>query len=201
MSQLISAPAGDQIGSGGRQPLLWAAMAFAGGIFTGVHMWRPPVWWIVASAAFILFAILLLRRRGRAAKLVGLCAIFASGALAVQLRPPHNLGSLDTLQFADGREVTVTGHVIREGTLVEEGEGEVRQQMDVETEQIILPAKTVEAVSGLRVSLYGKRSDHKSARIFHYGERLRFPSNFIHPEISGTPVPLTISNIWRNKES
>ena len=124
MSQLISAPAVDQIGSGGRQPLLWAALAFAGGIFTGVHMWRPPVWWIVASAAFIVFAILLLRRRGRAAKLVGLCAVFASGALAIQVRPPSNLGGSDLLQFGDGREVTVTGHVIRDGTLLEEGGGE-----------------------------------------------------------------------------
>ena len=120
-------------------------------------MWRPPMWWIVTTAAFILFAILLLRRRGRAAKLVGLCAIFAGGALAVQLRLPENLGGLDVLQFADGREITVTARVVREGTPVEEGE--VRQQMDVETEQVILPDKTVEVVSGLRVSLYGKRSE------------------------------------------
>jgi competence protein ComEC len=168
------------MGSAGRQPLLWAALAFAGGIFTGVHMWRPPVWWIVTTTSFILFAILLLRRRGRAAKLVGLCAIFAGGALAVQLRLPENLGGLDVLQFADGREITVTAHVIREGTLVEEGEGEVRQQMDVETEQVILPDKTVEVVSGLRVSLYGKKGEDQPVRMFRYGERLRFPVK-LHP--------------------
>jgi len=124
-------------------------------------MWRPPVWWIVAAASFIVFAILLLRRRGRAAKLVGLCAIFAGGALAVQVHPPGNGGGLDVLQFADGREVTLTAHVIREGTLVEEDGGEVRQQMDVESEQVILLDKKVEVVSGLRVSLYGKRSDKR----------------------------------------
>jgi competence protein ComEC len=145
-------------------------------------MWRPPVWWIATTAAFILFAILLLGRRGRAAKLVGLCAIFAGGALAVQLRLPENLGGLDVLPFADGREVTVTAHVLREGTLVEEGEGEVRQQIDVETEQIMLLDKTVEVRSGLRISLYGKRSeDHDHAvRMFRYGERLRFPVK-LHP--------------------
>jgi competence protein ComEC len=172
----------NQIGSGGRQPLLWAALAFAGGVFTGVHMWRPPVWWIVAAASFILFAILLLRRRGRAAKLVGLCAIFAGGALAVQLRLPENLGGLDVLQFADGREVTVTAHVIREGTLIKEGEGELRQQIDAETEQVILPDKTVEVVSGLRVSLYGQETEDRDQplRMFHYGERLRFPVK-LHP--------------------
>jgi competence protein ComEC len=145
-------------------------------------MWRPPVWWIATTAAFILFAILLLGRRGRAAKLVGLCAIFAGGALSVQVRPSNNPGGLDVLPFADGREVMVTAHVLREGTLVEEGEGEVRQQMDVETEQIVLPDKTVEVVSGLRVSLYGKRSEDRdqAVRMFRYGERLRFPVK-LHP--------------------
>jgi competence protein ComEC len=133
-------------------------------------------------ASFILFAILLLRRRGRAAKLVGLCAIFAGGALAGQLRLPENLGGLDVLQFADGREVTVTAHVIREGTLIKEGEGELRQQIDAETEQVILPDKTVEVVSGLRVSLYGQETEDRDQplRMFHYGERLRFPVK-LHP--------------------
>jgi len=93
------------------------------------------------------------------------------------LRPPCNLGSLGVLQFADGREVNVTAHVVREGMLVEEGEREVRQQMDVETEKIVFLDKAVEVVSGLRVSLYGKRSeDHdQPVRMFRYGERLRFP--------------------------
>jgi competence protein ComEC len=172
----------NQIGSGGRQPLLWAALAFAGGIFTGVHMWRPPMWWIVSAASFISFAILLLRRRGCAAKVVGLCAVFAGGALAVQLRSPGDVGGLDGLQFADGREVTVTAHIVREGALIEEGGGEVRQQVDLETEQITLPNETVEVVSGLRVSLYGKRSEARDqpVRIFRYGERLRFPVR-LHP--------------------
>ena len=170
------------MGSGGRQPLLWAALALAGGILTGVYLWRPPMWWMVTTVSFILFAILLLHRRGRAAKLVGLCAIFAGGALVVQVRLPENLGGLDVLQFAEGREVTVTGHVIREGTLVQEGENEVRQQMDVETEQVMWMDQTVGVVSGLRVSFYAKRGeDHDPpVRIFRYGERLRFPVK-LHP--------------------
>jgi competence protein ComEC len=182
MTQPIRAPTLNQMGSGGRQPFLWAALAFAGGIFTGVHMWRPPVWWIVTTTSFILFAILLLRGRGRAARLVGLGAVFATGALAAQLRLPENLGALDLLQFADGREVSVTAHVMREGTLVEEREGELRQQMDVETELITLPNAKVEVRSGLRVSFYAKRSEDldQPVRLFHYGERLRFPIK-LHP--------------------
>ena len=145
-------------------------------------MWRPPVWWIVTTAAFILFATLLPRRRERAAKLVGLCAIFAGGALAVQVRAPENVDGLGVLQFADGREATVTAHVMREGTLVEEGDGQVRQQVDVKTEQITLPGEALEVRSGLRVSFYAKSSeDHDPpVRIFHYGERLRFPVK-LHP--------------------
>jgi hypothetical protein len=28
--------------------MLWAALVFAVGIATGVHAWRPPLWWVVA---------------------------------------------------------------------------------------------------------------------------------------------------------
>ncbi|PYX06219.1 MAG: hypothetical protein DMG85_13695 [Acidobacteria bacterium] len=54
--------------------------------------------------------------------------------------------------------------------------------MDVETEKIVFLDKAVEVVSGLRVSLYGKRSeDHdQPVRMFRYGERLRFPVK-LHP--------------------
>jgi competence protein ComEC len=71
---------------------------------------------------------------------------------------------------------------MREGTLVEEGDGQVRQQVDVKTEQITLPGEALEVRSGLRVSFYAKRSeDHDPpVRIFRYGERLRFPVK-LHP--------------------
>jgi hypothetical protein len=46
----------------GRQPLLWTALAFAAGIVTGVHAWRPPLWWVVAWIVFALSGAYLLRR-------------------------------------------------------------------------------------------------------------------------------------------
>ena len=50
--------------------MLWAALAFAVGIATGVHAWRPPLWWVVAWIVFTLSGTYWLGRRGRAAFVV-----------------------------------------------------------------------------------------------------------------------------------
>jgi competence protein ComEC len=97
------------------------------------------------------------------------------------------------LHFADGQEVLVTAHVTAEGNLREEGSGDVRQSLDVETEEIATSSETVRIRSGLRVSLYGKRVTNETGasvspvHLFRYGERLRFasklnpPRNFRNP--------------------
>ena len=61
--------------------MLWAALAFGGGIAVGIHAWRPPLWWVVAWIVFALSGSYLLRRRGRSAFIVGLGALFFLGAL------------------------------------------------------------------------------------------------------------------------
>ena len=122
--------------TGGRQPLLWAALAFAAGIVTGVHAWRPPLWWVVAWIVFALSGACLLGRRSRSAFLVGLGSLFFLGALMIQLRGPDNAGNPGGTPFAGGTEVIVTAHVSKEGTLQEDGPGSFRQRIDVETEQI-----------------------------------------------------------------
>ncbi len=62
-----------------RQPLLWAALAFASGLTVGQYAWRPPVWWIVAAALYFMSGLWLLRRRVFWAYLLGLAAIFMVG--------------------------------------------------------------------------------------------------------------------------
>ena len=69
---------------GGRQPLLFAALAFAAGIAVGVHAWRPPVWWVAAWIVFALSGAYLFRRRGPPAFILGLGALFFLAALMVQ---------------------------------------------------------------------------------------------------------------------
>ena len=109
------------------------------------------------------------------------------------MRSPNRLSDSGLLHFADGQEVLVTAHVTAEGNLREEGSGDVRQSLDVETEEIATSSETVRIRSGLRVSLYGKRVTNETGasvspvHLFRYGERLRFasklnpPRNFRNP--------------------
>jgi competence protein ComEC len=175
--------------SGGRQPLLWAALSFATGIFTGVYAWRPPLWWLVAWIVFTASGAYLLRRRNHFAFLLGLGALFILGALMVQVRGPDSSGESGLLQFADGSEIVVTAHVTKEGTLQEDGPHDVRQRLDVETEQISKGSEEFEVHSGLRISVYaqqalygpGQEASAATARLFRYGDRLRFPAKIYPP--------------------
>ncbi|MBZ5720644.1 MAG: ComEC/Rec2 family competence protein [Acidobacteriia bacterium] len=183
----ISAPARPH--SGGRQPLLWAALAYSAGIVAGVYLWRPPVWWLVAAAALVAFTIFFLQRRAGVARILGLSVLFAVGALMIEVRPPADPGNSAILAFADGREVVITAHVTGEGNLREAGSGGVRQVLDVETEQIATQGHAQEIHSGLRISFYAKETANESQDetaaaampLFRYGARLRFPAKLSPP--------------------
>jgi outer membrane receptor protein involved in Fe transport len=62
---------------------------------------------------------------------IALLALFAVGALTIQVRPP---GTTDErlLALTDGEEVLVTAHVIRGGEIRQSVSGELRQSIDVE---------------------------------------------------------------------
>ena len=168
--------------------MLWAALSLAAGISTGVHAWRPPLWWLVAWIVFAASGVYLLRRRGRFAFILGLGSLFILGALMVQVRGPARSGDSSVLRFTDGTEVVVTAHVTKEGTLQENGQRDVRQRLDVETEQIDRGNEKFEVHSGVRLSVYdpqpnsdGQEPGAAPARLFHYGERLRFPARIYPP--------------------
>ncbi|HEY7617268.1 MAG TPA: ComEC/Rec2 family competence protein, partial [Terriglobales bacterium] len=165
----------------GRQPLLWAALAFAAGILAGRYLWRPPTWWILAGMAFAMSAGYFARRRVHAGRLLALGTVSVAGALAIQLRPPRDPG-LAILPFADGREVLISAHVVSDGILRNSGFGGTRQLVDVETERIADGDRTVAIRAGLRISLYGKTEANTSLmRVYRYGERLKFPARLYPP--------------------
>jgi competence protein ComEC len=168
-----------------RQPMLWAALAYAAGIVTGFYLWRPPLWWLVAAIAFSASGAYFLRRRPGPAFAIALSALFVTGALMMQVRAPENQESTGALAFADGRDVVVTAHVTREGNPLGKGVGDDQQRVDLETEQIGTGNETFGIRSGLRVSIYRhearKESEATPTRPFRYGERLRFPAKLYPP--------------------
>jgi competence protein ComEC len=126
-----------------RQPILWAAAAFAAGIVFGTYAWRPPVWWMAAAVFFALAAAYFLRRQKLwqtfAAKGLALSFLFFLGALNIQLRERPDTSAESILAYADGREVPVIVHVIAEGEIKAALYGGSVQRIDVETEVVGIP--------------------------------------------------------------
>ncbi|HEY1401484.1 MAG TPA: ComEC/Rec2 family competence protein, partial [Terriglobales bacterium] len=136
----------------GRQPLLWAALVFSTGLWVGAHAWRPATWWIVAVLAFALAAVWFLRRRAWLAKGLSLGTWFLLGALLIQIRgAPESDPRI--LELADGSEVTITGHVVREGYARSDGPRSFRRLIDLETENIESAGKSAAIRSGVRLTI------------------------------------------------
>ncbi len=183
-----------------RQPMLWAVLAYSSGIVAGVYQWRPALWWVVAATAFVSAALYFARRRFGLGWALALGAFFLAGALHIQARgaSTHLDTSIDP--FADRQELQITAHVTRDGRLQQGGFNEVKQTVDIETEQIQTATGLREAVhSGIRLSIYAPRpndavseenseaSTTNSMPAFHYGDRIRassklkLPHNFRNP--------------------
>jgi hypothetical protein len=77
-----------------RQPLLWAALSFAGGLWAGKYLWRPPSWWVIAALVFAASAACLLRQRALAPRALVLSAVFLTGALTIQVHGSGEPGQL-----------------------------------------------------------------------------------------------------------
>jgi competence protein ComEC len=138
-----------------RQPLFWAALVFSLGLWTGVRAWRPPSWWVIAVVAFVLASSFFLARRAWLAKALSLGAWFLLGALLIQIRGQRPVDA-HILTLADGRAVTLTGHVIREGYARAAGPRSNRESIDVETETIASQGETWPVRAGVRLAIYEK---------------------------------------------
>ncbi|HEX4485270.1 MAG TPA: ComEC/Rec2 family competence protein, partial [Terriglobales bacterium] len=158
------------------QPMLWAALSFGAGILMGSYFWRPATWWISATAFFAGAAFYFFRRRRPLAYGLGLAALVFAGALAIQMREPEESGVESIAQFADGAEVRVTGHVTREGEIQTTSGGDVRQVLDLETEEI----DNAPVVAGVRVSLRAQDSNSPHT-LFRYGQSIRLPAKLYFP--------------------
>jgi competence protein ComEC len=178
--------------------MLWAAGAYSLGIVAGVYAWRPAVWWVVAVAVFGAAAGYFVSRRSGVAWLLALVTFFLAGALHIQMRSASPRLDTGILPYADRREIQITAHVTREGRIQPGGFGEMRQTLDLESEQVQTPDGLIVPVhSGIRVNIYSRRANEDVpadlaltsplTRTFHYGDRIRFlaklkpPRNFRNP--------------------
>ena len=151
-----------------RQPLFWAASVFSCGLWTGLHAWRPPVWWAIAIAIFLLAAGWFISCRAWLARTLALATWFLFGAFLIQI---HGRPAEDPrlFRFSDGRTVTITAHVIREGyeRSPSASPQSTTRSIDVETELLESDNETGKETwpihAGIRLSLYGH--SHKLASV------------------------------------
>lgn len=169
-----------------RQPIFWAAVAYAGGIVAGVYAWRPPLWWLTAALVFAASSAYLARRRPKIAFSIMLSGLFILGALAIQVRTPPGAALPD---FSGEQDTVITAHVIREGELQRNSQRDLRQRVDLETELISTDAQVIAARFGIRATFYDKENAPEyeanetrvPPRIFRYGQRLRFQARLNRP--------------------
>jgi competence protein ComEC len=150
-----------------RQPLFWAALAFSLGLWMGVRAWRPPSWWVIAVVAFVFAASWFLPKRAWLAKALSLGAWILLGAFLIQVRGQRTdkLQQNDAriLALADGREVTLTARVIREGYAQAAGPRSIRESIDVETEEIASQGERWPVRAGVRLTIYEKVENSEAA--------------------------------------
>ena len=187
-----------------RQPLFWAALAFAAGLWIGKVLWRPPLLWVLGVAILSASALYFVNRRPVLARILTLGCCVLAGAFALQVQNSNSV----PVWLGDEQEVTVTAHVIEEGNLEEESPGSWRQRIEVQTEQIASSNRSENLRAGVRLNIYSKSSsrfdlgtgpevaqaapqklaaDVPGIRLFRYGERLRFTAKLNPPNNYGNP--------------
>ena len=92
-------PAGSFVPKAPRQPLLWAALAFAAGTALSTNIYRPPATWIAAFVVFL--AALWTRNRPRHAQIFSLLAFLILPILMAEVR----FVRVDGCALAEGSEV------------------------------------------------------------------------------------------------
>jgi hypothetical protein len=137
-----------------RQPMLWAAVTYSVGIVAGAYAWRPAVWWLAGAVTFLAAAAYYVLRRPGLGWLLGLATFFLVGALHIQLRNASPRLDTSVLPYADHREVVITAHIKAEGRVQSGGMGELRQTLDVESEQMqTADGEIVPVHSGVRLNI------------------------------------------------
>ncbi len=191
--------------------MLWAAVSYSLGIVAGAYLWRPLLWWVVAGTVFVLAAAYFARRRSGLGWALALGALFLAGALHMQASAGGLRLDTSIQPYADRQELQIAAHITRDGHQQQGSFNEIKQTVDVETEEVQTePGRSEPVHSGIRLSIYSRRPKDAGPNdaapndaapeeisdasptitampLFHYGERIRFfaklklPRNFRNP--------------------
>ncbi|HET6177852.1 MAG TPA: ComEC family competence protein [Candidatus Sulfotelmatobacter sp.] len=140
------------------------------------------------------------RRRSPFGWALALGSLFLVGALHIQVRGASTRLDTGIQPYADRHELQITAHVTHDGRLQPGGSGELRQTLDVESEEVqTATGQAAPAHSGIRLNIYSPRPTDADPEenpdttastlmpVFHYGDRIRFsaklkpPRNFRNP--------------------
>jgi competence protein ComEC len=183
-----------------REPILWAAVAYALGVTAGVYLWRPALWWVLAGLAFAGAGSYFASRRSTFGWMLALSAFFLAGAVHVQLRQAATCLDTGIAPYTNGEAFELTGYVVRDGRVQSSGQ-EFRQSLDVEAEEIRTDAgATLPVHSRIRLNIYSQKENDETfgeyseaaggdapMHVLRYGERIRVlaklkrPRNFRNP--------------------
>ena len=173
-----------------RQPVFWAALAFAAGIALGACAWRPSLWWTAAAAAFLGAAAYFLRRRFALAVPLALGAFLCVGALCFQLHAASGAPN-ELAAFCERDPVTVDGYLLRDGTVREGPFGSPQQRLDVMAESVTdEQGRVAHVTGGVRLTIYHRDEPADGGgepTLFHYGQRVRFRAALHLPRNYGNP--------------
>jgi competence protein ComEC len=187
---------------GGQEPFFVAALAFACGIVAANYLWRSPFAWLIASLLAFAGLLLFWRRDAQLSYPLLLIAFAALGAFYLQAYDAAQTTPPDLHAFATGEgQVTLTGHVIREGLLRDSPYGGKQESLDLESEELATPDHTSNARVGIRLTIYSKGPEEAAAResgtesplqVYTYGERLRLSAKLRMPRNYGDPGALDL---------
>ena len=129
--------------------------------------------------------VVVLANRAWLAKALSLGAWFLLGAFLIQVRTQpldeFQRHASRILTVADGRGVTLTARVLREGYARADGARQIREAIDVETEEIASQGESWPVHAGERLTLYEKVANSEAGSSAHVVIEDRGPLNFNDP--------------------
>ncbi|HEV3037973.1 MAG TPA: DNA internalization-related competence protein ComEC/Rec2 [Candidatus Angelobacter sp.] len=171
-----------------------AAVAFGIGVWLAGQLHRPASLWAVAAALLSVCAIVAaVKVNIRLGYVSVLLALVCSGAFARLLSPSPRVVQ-PPLEFLQGEEVEIIGHVINDGSL--RAGSEPRERFDLETEVIQNGESKFTEPVGIRATLFAKRAEEDQEEEedhqpefpqLVYGSRIKFTAKLKLPHNFGNP--------------